>query len=332
MKTIRWGFLGTGHIAHKFASDLRFVEDAELIAVGSRSKQSADDFCKEFRVKYAHNSYEELAQNPDVDVIYIATPHSLHCENTLLCLQHHKAVLCEKPFAMNARQANAMISFAKDRKVFLMEALWTKFHPHYIKMQEIIGQGLLGEIRAVLVNFGFKPIPPVPARLFDPELGGGTVMDIGIYNVFMAISILGKPDHIDAVMTPASTGVDEQCAILFRYKNGAMAQLFSTFSSNLGTEADICGAEGRIRLTSRFYEPSATVEFYKDRADSKEIIPVTKEAGFGYHYEARHVNDCLRKGLTESPVVTFADTVLLMETLDKIRAIAGIRYPADEFN
>ena len=131
-------------------------------------------------------------------------------------------------------------------------------------------------------------------------------------------------------MTPASTGVDEQCAILFRYKNGAMAQLFSTFSSNLATEADICGSEGRIRLTSRFYEPSSTVEFYNERVDSREIIPVAKEPGFGYQYEARHVNDCLRKGLTESPVVSFNDTLLLMETLDKIRDVAGIRYPADE--
>jgi len=331
MKTIRWGILGTGRIAHKFALDLKLAEGAELIAIGSRSQQSADEFNKEFPVKYIHNSYEALVQNSEVDVIYIATPHNPHYENTLLCLQHGKAVLCEKPFAMNARQAVEMVSMARERKVFLMEALWTKFHPHYIKMQAMIEQGLLGEIKAVLINFGFKPTPPIPARLFDPELGGGTVMDIGIYNVFIAMSILGNPDYIDAVMTPASTGVDEQCAILFRYKNGALAQLFSSFSSNLATEADICGTEGRIRLTSRFYEPSATVEFYKERADSKEIIPIAKEPGFGYQYEARHVNDCLRKGLTESPVITFADTILLMETLDKIRAIAGIYYPADEF-
>lgn len=330
MKTIRWGILGTGRIAHKFASDLKLVKDAELVAVGSRSQKSADDFNKKFPVKHVHDSYEALVQNPEVDVIYIATPHNLHCENTLLCLRHNKAVLCEKPFAMNSRQAATMISYAKEQKVFLMEALWTKFHPHYLKMQEMIGEGLLGKVRAILVNFGFKPITPIPARLFDPGLGGGTLMDIGIYNVFIAMSILGKPDHIDAVMTPASTGVDEQCAILFRYKNGAMAQLFSTFSSNLATEADICGSEGRIRLTSRFYEPSSTIEFYKDRVDSIEIIPVAKEPGFGYQYEARHVNDCLRKRLTESPVVSFNDTLLLMETLDKIRDVAGIRYPADE--
>ncbi|MDB5151272.1 MAG: afr 2, partial [Mucilaginibacter sp.] len=260
MKIIRWGILGTGRIARKFASDLQLAENSVLIAIGSRSRQSADEFNKEFPVQYCHYSYLALVQNSEVDVIYIATPHNLHYENTLLCLQHNKAVLCEKPFAMNSKQAIEMINMAKEKKLFLMEALWTKFHPHYIKMQEMITQGLLGEIKAVLVNFGFKPTPPVPARLFDPALGGGTVMDIGIYNVFIAMSILGKPDHIDAVMTPASTGVDEQCAILFRYKNGPLAQFFYTFSSNLATEEDICGTEGRIRLTSRFYEPSSTVE------------------------------------------------------------------------
>lgn len=330
MRIIRWGILGAGRIARKFASDLRLAENCELMAIGSRSQQSADEFNKEFPVQYCHYSYEELAQNPEVDVIYIATPHNLHYENTLLCLQHNKAVLCEKPFAMNSRQAIEMIKLAKEKKLFLMEALWTKFHPHYIKTLEMVQQGLLGEITSVLVNFGFKPIPPVPVRLFDPALGGGTVMDIGIYNVFMVMSVLGKPDHIEATMTPASTGVDEQCAILFRYKNGVLAQLFSTFSSDLATEADICGTEGRIRLTSRFYEPSSTIEFSKGKADTKQVIPVHKEQGFGYQYEARHVNDCLRNGLTESNIVSFADTILLMETLDKIRKVAGIHYPTDE--
>lgn len=330
MKTIRWGILGAGRIARKFASDLKLVTDADLIAIGSRSQESADDFGNEFNLKFRHDSYEALAANPEVDVIYIATPHNLHCENTMLCLEHGKAVLCEKPFAMNARQTRLMIETAREKKVFLMEALWTKFQPHYFKTKQMIGEGLLGDIRSVLINFGFKPAPPVPERLFDPKLGGGTLMDIGIYNVFMAMSILGKPDQIDAAITPASTGVDEQCSILFRYNNGAMAQLFSTFSSNLATEADICGTEGRIRLTSRFYEPSATVEFYTDRADQKEVIPVYKEGGSGYQYEARHVNECLRNGLTESPIVTFADTILLMETLDKIREIAGIHYATDE--
>jgi predicted dehydrogenase len=329
MKKIRWGILGAGRIARKFATDLKLVEDAELIAIGSRSQQSAGDFSAEFTVKYRHNSYEALAQNPEVDVIYIATPHNLHYENTLLCLQHNKAVLCEKPFAMNAQQANEMIAAAKEKKLFLMEALWTKFQPHFLKMQEMIGQGMLGDIRSVLVNFGFIPQPPVPKRLFDPALGGGTLLDIGIYNVFMALNVLGKPDHIDAVMTPAPTGVDEMCAITFRYNNGALAQLFSSFTSNLATDADIGGTRGRIRLTSRFYETSSGVEYFPGRVDTRQVVPLAKETGFGYQYEARHVNDCLRNGLTESPVMSFADTLLMMETLDKIRRIAGIHYGAD---
>jgi predicted dehydrogenase len=331
MKIIRWGILGTGRIARKFAADLQLAGGCELLAVGSRTKEGVFEFSKEFPVKYCHDSYEELVQNTEVDVIYIATPHNMHYENTLLCLNHHKAVLCEKPFAINTRQALEMINLAIEKKVFLMEALWTKFHPHYIKTLEMINGGMLGEIKSVLINFGFKPVPPINPRLFDPVLGGGTIMDIGIYNIFMAMSILGKPDHIDAVMTPASTGVDEQCAILFRYKNGALAQLFSTFSSNLATEADICGSEGRIRLTSRFYEPSATIEFNRGRDIEKQIIPVHQENGTGYQYEVRHVNECLRNSLIESPVIPFADTISLMETLDKIRHIAGVRYPADNF-
>jgi predicted dehydrogenase len=329
MKTIRWGILGAGRIARKFASDFRLVEDAELIAIGSRSQKSADDFNGEFPVKYRHDSYEALAQNPEVDVIYIATPHNLHYENTLLCLRNGKAVLCEKPFAMNARQAAEMIQLAKERKLFLMEALWTKFQPHFIKMQEMIGQGMLGEIRSVLVNFGFIPQEPVPKRLFDPALGGGTLMDIGIYNVFMALNVLGKPDHIDAIMTPAPTGVDEMCAATFQYKNGALAQLFSTFASDLATDADIAGTRGRISLTSRFYETSSALEYYPGRVVSRQLIPLEKETGFGYQYEARHVNECLRDSLTESNILSFADTLLLMETLDTIRQIAGIRYPMD---
>lgn len=327
---IRWGMLGCGRIARKFASDLKLVKDAKLVAVGSRSEQSANYFCAEFPAEYAHSSYEALAANPEVDVIYIATPHNLHYENTLLCLNHGKAVLCEKPFAINAQQAREMINLAREKKVFLMEALWTKFLPHYTKTKEMISQGMLGEIKSMLVNFGFKPAQPIPARLYDPGLAGGTIMDIGIYNAFMALSVLGKPDNIQAAITPAYTGVDEQCAVTFQYKNGALAQLFSTFSSNLATEVDINGTTGRIRLTTRFYAPDTTIEFYADKVDSKQIVSFEKENGWGYQYQARHVNDCLKRGLTESTVVMHSDTMELMETLDAIRRKAGVRYEADD--
>ncbi len=326
---IRWGILGPGKIARKFASDLRLVDDAELIAVGSRSIESAEAFAKDFPVKYLHDSYEALVSNEDVDVIYIATPHSFHYQNTLLCLQHGKAVLCEKPFAINSRQAREMIALAKEKKVFLMEALWSKFLPHYKKVQEMIASGQLGEIKSFHATFGFRPVEPIPPRIFDPALGGGTIMDIGIYNIFWAMSVLGDPENISVHVTPAASGVDEQCAVLFTYKNGAMAQLYSTFTSNLATDADISGDQGRIRLTTRYYEPSTSIEYYPQYVDSRQIIEVEKETGFGYQYQARHVNECLKKGLIESPVMSFDDTLKLMDMLDTIRRLGGVKYPED---
>lgn len=327
---IRWGILGCGRIARKFAADLRLVDDADLTAIASRNKETLELFAKDFPCKHLHNSYETLATNNEVDVIYIATPHSHHYEHTMLCLNHNKAVLCEKAFAINSRQAAKMIKTAKEKKVFLMEALWTKFLPHYKKLQELLQQKTLGDIMSVLVNFGFKTSDKSPQRLFDPLLGGGTLLDIGIYNVFMTMSILGKPDSIEATMTPSSNGVDEQIAVLFKYNNGAMAQLFSSFTTNLPIQAEINGTEGNITLTTRFYEPSATIQLSKKAPYEREVITVDKEAGIGYHYEIRHVNECLKKGLIESPVMTHADTLLLMEILDLIRKKARIEYPQDQ--
>jgi len=327
MKNIHWGIMGTGAIARKFAADLALVEDSSLVAIGSRTMTAATQFAINFQIEHIHGSYAGLALNPFVDVIYIATPHHLHYENTLLCLNSGKAVLCEKPFAINLTQAEAMVKLAKEKKLFLMEALWTKFLPHFIEMQRMIVDGLLGEIRVIKADFGFKPQLPINNRLFDPELGGGSLMDIGIYNVFLALTLLGKPDQIDASMILSKSGVDEQCSVTFRYDNGAIAQLLSSLAADLPTEADICGTEGRIRLISKFYEPAGAIEY--TNILGRKVIPVLLEKGFGYQYEARHVADCLRKDLTESPVHSFADTLLLTETLDQIRTIAGIRYPAD---
>ena len=326
MRTIKWGILACGRIAKKFASDLKYVEGAELVAVASRDIEKAKAFAAEFPAKHVVGSYEELVQLEDVEVIYVASPHSHHYEHTLLCLNHGKAVLCEKAFAINAKQAEEMIALARSKKVFLMEALWSRFLPHYLKVKSLIEEGKLGDVKGVLANFGFKPMEPVPQRLFDPALGGGALLDIGIYPVFLAQSLLGVPDEIIAHMNPAPTGVDEQCAIQFKYKDGRSASLFSTLASNLETDADIFGTSGRIRLTSRFYEPSATIQYYPGHVDSRTLIPVEREAGFGYHYEARHVGDCLRKDMTESDIWGLDETQTLMNTLDRIRAQMGLIY------
>lgn len=326
---IRWAILGCGKIARKFAADLKLVKDAELIAVGAREQATADAFAKDFPAKYKHNSYEALVQNPEVDVIYVATPHGLHHEHVMLCLKHKKAVLCEKAFALNHRQAKEMVAFAKAQNTFLMEAFWTRFLPHYLILKNLLQQGKVGNIKYVHAEFGFIPTPPVAPRIYDPALGGGSLLDIGIYPVFFALDVLGKPNEIEATMTRASTGVDEQCSIQFKYNSGAIAQLFSSFTSNLQTGADIGGDKGRLRMTHRFHGPTTSLEFYPGNTDTREVIPFDKAQGNGYEYEAMHVRECLQNGLTESPVLTLEKTLLLMETLDAIRQKAGIHYPVD---
>jgi predicted dehydrogenase len=329
---IRWGILGAGNIAKKLAADIALVDNAQLVAVGSRSKENANQFAREFSVPHIHGSYDELSKNSEVDVIYVATPHSHHHENTLMCLENNKAVLCEKAFAVNYRQAKEMVDKARQKNVFLMEAMWTKFLPHYNKMKSIVDSGQLGTISSVLINFGFKPRTPVPARLFDPALAGGTILDIGVYNVFIAMSVLGRPDEIEACMSPASTGVDEQCSVVFKYNNGSMAQLFSSFVAHLPTEADINGSDGRLRLTHRFYAPESTLEFYPDKMDSKQQVPFDNPTtGWGYQYEVRHVCECLERNLKESNVMTLDNTLEMMEVLDDIRKKAGISYDADNY-
>jgi len=330
MSKINWAILGCGKIARKFVADLKFVKNAELVAVGAREQSTADAFAKDFPVKYKHNSYQSLVENPEVDVIYIATPHAFHHEHTLLCLKRNKAVLCEKAFAMNHRQAIEMIAFAREKKVFLMEAFWTKFLPHYQLMKKMIADGKIGKIQNVIANFGIMPTPPIAPRLYDPKLGGGSLLDIGVYPVFLALDILGRPEEVEAVMTPSDQGTDSQCAIQFHYGDGTLAQLFCTFNSNLSTGADIGGDQGRIRLTHRFHGPTTNLEYYPTTVDSCQRIEFEKALGTGYEYEAQHVTDCLLRDLTESPVMKHADTLLLMETLDRIREKAGIHYPADD--
>lgn len=329
MDKVRWGILGSGKIAKKFAADLALVTDAELVAVGARELASADAFARQFNIRHAHGSYLELVRNPSVDAIYIATPHSHHYEHGLLCLQHKKAALIEKAFTINARQAKELVREARHNNVFLMEAFWTRFLPHYRKAKEMIAEGKVGTIQSIIAEFGFKPTPPIAPRIYDPALGGGSLLDIGVYPVFLALDILGKPDEILAQMTPAPTGADSQCSIQFKYKNGALAQLFSSFNSNLATGADIAGDSGRIRMTHRFHGPTTELEYYPDVVASGQRIDFEQAKGNGYEYEAQHVTDCIKKGLLESPLRTHADTILLMETLDAIRKLAGIHYPAD---
>ncbi len=328
-RKIRWGILGCGNIANKFAEDLRWVEDAELLAVASRDEKKAIEFSAHHKSKLAFGSYEELVSCPDVDAIYIATPHGLHREHALLCIAHKKSVLCEKAFALNSFDAKEMIEAARKNRVFIMEAFWTKFLPQYEKVISLIQSGEIGEIKIVQADFGFKASTPPNPRLYEPNLGGGALLDIGIYPVFLAISLLGRPVEIFATMKPFPSGVDQQVAIVLKFESGALASLNATFEAVTPVEATIAGSEGIIRMTNRFHNALGNVELIKN-SEAVDIGPIHREQGHGYQFEARHVGDCLRKNLIESPVMRHDDTLLLMETLDKIRAVCGIRYPADE--
>ena len=325
---IRWGILGCGKIANKFASDIKLVKHSRVSAIASRDAIKLESFSKLCKPQHVFNNYEELVKCADVDAIYVATPHGMHYEHVMLCLEGRKAVLCEKAFALNLAQAREMVEFARRQKVFLMEAFWTKFLPQYEKVMDIIRSGAIGEVRFIQSDFGFKAPEPKAQRLFDPLLGGGSLLDIGIYPVFLAQSILGKPTQVHAFVTPYESGVDEQCAMTMKFAGGALAVLSSTFAVETPVEAVIAGTEGRIVMRDRFHNASGTVDLVTGR-DRVERIEVHREAGFGYQYETRHVNECLRKGLTESPVMTHADTLMLMETLDRIRKTCDVRYSVD---
>ncbi len=326
---IRWGILGCGKIAAKFAADLRLVKDAELVAVASRDAERGAAFGKQFGAELVFDTYEALVNSP-VEVIYIATPHSFHFEHTMLCLSARKAVLCEKPFAMNFSQAKKMVETAKANGVFLMEAFWSKFLPQYKKVVEMINAGEIGNVRWVQADFGFTAPEPVAARLWDPLLGGGSLLDIGIYPVFLAQSLLGKPEEIFASITPfPGTTVDQQCVISMKHQGGALSSLSSTFAADTPIQAVVAGTLGRIEIQDRFHNASSRVYLSKDKEPLQEI-EVYREDGYGYQFEAQHVTDCLLAGITESAVMTLQDTLDLIETLDRIREVCGIVYPTDK--
>jgi predicted dehydrogenase len=327
-KIIRWGILGAGKIANKFASDLRWVEDAELRAIGSQDKLKGEQFAKTHNIPIIYNSYDALVSSKEVDVIYVATPHGFHHKHVMLCIEHGKAVLCEKAFALNSKQVREMVELATRKKVFLMEAFWTKFIPQYEMVKMMIDRGDIGEIKFIQADFGFRAPSPLAQRLFDPELGGGSLLDIGIYPVFFALALLGKPVELNSIMTSYPSGVDEQIVVNMKFANGALAVLSSTFAADTPTEAVIAGTEGRIHMRNRFHNPVGDIEYVKGK-DEVHQISVKREEGFGYQFEARHVCDCLRKGLIQSPVYSLQDSLLLIQTLDKIRESAGIKYSAD---
>lgn len=326
--TIRWGIIGTGSIAHQFAQGLKVLDDAKLTAVTSRTQASADKFADEFGIKYRHVGVEQLTTNKDVDVVYVATPHPMHKDNTLQCLDGGKPVLCEKPFAMNVSEATEMIERAKQKNLFLMEAMWMYCFPAMGKVREIISSGAIGEVRQVHANLCFRGDPDEIRRLLDPDLGGGALLDVGVYTIALAQMVYQRqPSRIVSMAHLGETGTDEQSSMIFGYDDGAISVLTCAVRTNTSKGAAIYGTDGYIRIPDGFCEPDKI--FVKVGQDPEQEFSFGR-VGNGYNFEAAEVMDCLRKGQLQSDIVPHAETLAVMKTMDTIRKQWGLVYPMEK--
>ena len=327
-KTYNWAILGCGKIARKFANDLKILPNARLYAAASRSIENAQSFATELGFEKAYGSYEDMVNDPEVDVVYIATPHSHHFEHSILCLNQKKAVLCEKAFAMNSREVNLMIETARKNHTFLMEAFWTMFQPSFKKVMEIIRSGELGAIKMVRSDFAFNAEYNPEKRLYNMELGGGSLLDIGIYPVFMSLMALGKPSEIKTLARFSPTGTEESILMSFAYSGGEIASLVSSFASYSSTQTEFSFENGFVRLNRRFFTPT-TLTYWKNWED-EQVISFEKGIGFGYELEAAHVMKCLDEGKIESDQMPLSLSADLMEILDLVRNDAGIVFPSHD--
>ena len=322
-KTINWGIIGLGNIAHKFATDLLTIEDVKIYAVASRNQEKANEFASKYNATKAYSSYEALAKDPHIDAVYIATPHTLHKENTILCLDHGIAVLCEKPFAMDSDEVNEMITKAKDKNVLLMEALWTYFLPHYRYVLKALEDRIYGDVLKLEADFGFYRAFDNSSRLFNKSLGGGSLLDIGIYPIFASLSALGIPKHIKANATYFENGADSSCDMVFEYEKNVKAILKSTLIEDTPTEAIFYCKKGIIKINHQFHNPS-TISLIPNEGEAETIDFNNKT--IGYNYEAIHFNELLRQGKTESNVMSFEFSQSLIKTLDDVRNLINLHY------
>ena len=328
MKTYNWGIIGLGKIARKFAEDLRRLPNARLHAVASTSRERAKDFAVEYKAPYFFGTYEDIVRCPDLDVVYVATPHVLHCENALLCLEHGIPVLCEKPLAMHSNQVQRMVNTARRKRTFLMEALWTRFIPAFDHAMDLIERGEIGKVHTIKADFGFLAENNPKGRLLNKELGGGALLDIGIYPVLLSQFIFGKPDpeDIQAAATFTATDVDDSCAMIFQFPGKKLSLLHATIAANTPIEAHIYGSHGSITLHTRWHHPQhLTVNKHVGTVTQSRIVEMPY-GGWGYAFEAKHVMECLEENMVESPLVPLGLSEELMETLDAIREKIGLQY------
>ena len=327
MEAIRWGIVGSGWIAREFAKALALVPDATLMAIGSRTQDRAEAFGEEFDIPLRFGSYQDLVECPDIDVVYIATPHTSHLADASQALRAGKPVLCEKPLTVNVREAQALVALAREQGLFFMEAMWTRFVPAVLKLREWMAAGVIGEPRFLSANIGWNHPYDEQSRLFNPKLAGGALLDIGIYPVSLASMLLGTPSAISGVMHPASTGVDMQCSVSLVHPSGALANFVATLRADPPRDAVIAGSEGWIRIHPLLNEPETLSRGTGGTIEETIHLP---HIGNGYAHEAIEVMACLRDGKLESDIMPLDESLTIMQTLDDIRAQWGLQYAADD--
>ena len=323
----RWGILASGGIATAFARDLSYFNNHIVAAVGSRSQESADSFATEFPGCIAYGSYEDLVNDPTLDAIYVATPHPYHVSNTVLALNAGKPVLCEKPFTINAAEAKQMKAAADANGVALMEAMWARFLPHMHRVREILASGVLGEIWAVEADHGQRLSDYANPRHWEPSLGGGALLDLGIYPISFAHMVLGKPDSITSSATFTDKGVDASSTAIFNYKSGAQAILTSNMMVSTPCRATICGTLGKIEIDRTFYNPASMRVIMHDGTTTE--YP-SDYKGHGLREQAMEFERVVRSGAKNSPILTPDESIEIMGSLDEIRRQIGLIYPSEK--
>jgi predicted dehydrogenase len=323
---VRWGILGPGSIANSLAKGVAELPDAEVIAVGSRDKGKADSFADKYGIPTRYGSYQELVDDPNVDVVYVATPHTYHAEHSLLALNAGKPVLCEKPFTINAAQLKEVVRVAREKKLFLMEAMWTRFFPIMVKVRELIREGAIGEPRLVEADFGFRTDVNPKGRLFDPALGGGALLDVGVYVISFAHMVLGTPDRMTGLATMGETNVDEQSAYILGFPSGALAVLSTAVRTSTPHIATINGTAGRITIPTSFWKPDRLILARSGQPEETIELPANPA---GFMYEAEEVGRRLRAGRLESDVMPLEESLAIMRTMDTLRAQWGLNYPME---
>lgn len=323
---LRWGILGPGGIARAFANDLR-TAGLDLVAVGSRSAESAGAFAADFDIARAHGSYEALVSDPEVDIVYIATPHPFHAEQAILALEHGKHVLVEKPFTLTGAEAAAVRDVAVDRGLLAMEAMWTRYLPHMARIREVVASGALGDISALLADHTQRISSDPAHRLNSLELGGGALLDLGVYPISFAWDILGEPLAITASARLGDTGADTEVATVMSHASGALSTSLSASRAVGPNTAHIIGTEARIDIDRVWYNATSFRVVAADETVLEEYASDIR--GRGMQYQAIAAEDYLSRGLTDSELLPIDETVAIMSTLDEIRQLVGVTYPGE---